>query len=427
MSLWDKLYLGGGFRIDAGSSFGDNIDTELYPKATGSYILSDDFSLPFVDELKIRGAFGQTGKFPGAFLKDRTFSATSFRGESAPRFANPGNEELRPEKTSTLEGGIDAALWDNRIGIDFTAYEARTTDALFSVPRQPVTGQGTQQENVGEILNRGVEVALNLQILNNQTLAWSVGGTFQYNHNEVTDMGGVPDFNAEGGQKRVSGCWTQEDPNDPTTCRGGPVGAWYLSMPVDTNGDGLPDGSERNFTGTFPVPNKSGGINTSVSLGSDLTINALADWAGGHHVFDYGSVWATFNGIYRRERVRCGMEEGAAQGCEWAFPVQYNADGTVRGKYSQSAARSGFLYDGDYFKIREVAVRYTLPESVAGFVNGSRATLYLTGRNLWIWSRNQMIDGELNGLSGGGLRLGSESSITLSPNRVFRLGAEVVF
>ncbi|MCY3612097.1 MAG: TonB-dependent receptor [Gemmatimonadetes bacterium] len=427
VSLWDKLYLGGGFRIDAGSSFGDNIDTEFYPKATGSYILSDDFGLPLVDELKVRAAYGQTGKFPGAFLKDRTFSASSFRGESAPRFSNPGNEDLRPEKTSTIEAGIDAALWNNRVGLDFTAYEARTTDALFDVPRQPVTGQGIQQENVGEILNRGVEVALNLQLLNTQSLAWSIGGTFNYNHNEVTDMGGVPDFNAEGGQKRVTGCWTQSDPNDDSTCRGGPVGAWYLTTPVDTNGDGLPDGSERTFTGTFPLADKSGSANTTVSIGNDLTISALADWAGGHDVFDYGSVWATFNGIYRRELIRCGMEEGAAEGCAYAFPTQYRADGTVRGKYSQSAARSGFLYDGDYFKLREVSLRYRLPEDWAGTVGAGRATVYANGRNLWIWSRNQMIDGELNGLSGGGLRLGSESSITLSPNRTFRFGVEVVF
>ncbi len=426
LSIGDKLYVGGGFRVDAGSSFGDNIDYELYPKATGSYILSEDIGLPGVDELKIRAAYGETGSFPGAFLKDRTFSATSFRGESAPRFSNPGNSELRPEKTSTIEAGIDAALLDNRIGLDLTFYEARTTDALFSVPRQPVTGQGTQQENVGAILNRGVEVAANFQLLNTASLAWSLGATFQYNHNEVTDMGGVPDFFVEG-QKRVSGCWSQSDPDDESTCRGGPIGAWYLTMPVDTNGDSLPDGSERQFTGSFPVPDKSGAVNTTLSVGNNLTISALADWAGGHSVFDFGSVWATFNGIYRRERVRCGMEEGAAEGCEWAFPTQYNEDGTVRGKYSQSAARSGFLYDGDYFKLREVSVRYALPESWAGTVNAGRATLYASGRNLWIWSVNEMIDGELSGLNGGGLELGSESSITLPPNRTFRFGVEVNF
>ena len=413
LSFWDKVYLGGGFRVDAGSSFGDNIDTEVYPKATGSYILSEDVGIPFVDELKVRAAYGQTGKFPGAFLKDRTFSASSFRGESAPRFDNPGNLDLRPEKTSTIEAGIDAALWANRIGLNLTVYDARTTDALFPVPRQPVTGQGTQQTNVGAIWNRGVEVALNLQLLNSQRLAWSVGGTFNYNDNEVTDMGGVADFFVGSG-KRVAEGW--------------PLGSWWLTTPTDTNGDGLPDGSEREFTGSFPSPDKSGGVNTTISVGNNLTISGLADWAGGHEVFDWGSVWATFNGIYRRELIRCGTEEGAAAGCAYAFPVQYRADGTERGKYSQSAARSAFLYDGDYFKIREVSVRYILPASVADRVNASRATVFGSGRNLWIWSRNMLIDGELSGTSnGGGLELGGESSVTLSPNRTFRFGVEVVF
>ncbi len=427
LSLWDKLYLGGGFRIDAGSSFGDNIDTEFYPKATASYILSEDIGLPLADEVKIRTAYGQTGRFPGAFLKDRTFSASPFRGESAPRFANPGNPDLRPEKTSTIEAGIDAALWNNRIGLDLTVYEARTTDALFLVPRPPVTGQGTQQENVGEILNRGVEVALSLQAINTRRLAWSVGATFHYNHNEVSDMGGVADFPVDSDQKRVTGCWSVSEPGNLDTCRGGPVGAWWVTMPSDTNDDGLPDASERNYTGQFPVPDKSGGANTTLSIGSRLTVTALADWAGGHHVFDWGSVWATFNGIYRRELVRCGAEAGAAEGCGYAFPIRYGADGIEIGKYGQSGARSAFLYDGDYFKLREVAVRYALPEDWAGRLNAERATIYVNGRNLWIWSRNRMADSELSGITFGGLELGGESSITLSPNRAFRVGVEVVF
>ena len=428
LSLWDKVYLGGGFRMDAGSSFGDNIDFELYPKATASYMLSDDVGIPLVDDVKVRAAYGQTGKFPGAFSKDRTFSALPFRGESAPRFANPGNLELRPEKTSTIEAGIDAALWSDRIGLNATFYEARTTDALFRVPRQPVTGLGTQQENVGEILNRGVELALNAQLVNHRVLAWSLGGTFAYNDNRIADMGGVPDFSVGGSQKRVTGCWMMSEAGNEDTCRGGPIGAWWVTMPSDTNGDGLFDASERQFTGGFPTPDKSGGVNTTISVANDLVIFALADWAGGHEVFDWGSVWATFNGVYRRELIRCGTEDGAAAGCAYAFPVQYNTDGTERGRYSQSNARNAFVYDGDYFKLREVSVRYALPEGIAGRINADRATVYASGRNLWMWSRNALVDGELNGLTfGSGLALGSESSITLSPNRTFRLGVEVVF
>ena len=438
LSIRDRLYLGGGFRIDAGSSFGDEIDTEFYPKATASYLLSDAVSMPLVDELKLRTAYGQTGKFPGAFLKDRTFSATPFRGESAPRFANPGNAQLRPERTSTIEAGFDAALLSNRLGLNFTWYDARTTDALFLVPRQPVTGLGTQQENVGEIWNWGVEMALGVDILNTKHLAWSVGGNFQFNHNQIADMGGVPEFSVDSDQKVVTGCWEMEEEGNADTCIGGPVGAWRVTTPTDTNGDGLPDGSSDQFTGEGPVPTMSGGLNTSFSAGN-LTIGALADWAGGHQVFDWGSIWATFNNILRRERVRCGLawqdpvtdtrpqaERDAP--CDYAFPVQYNLDGSVRGKYSQTSARSAFVYDGDYLKLREVSARYVLPESVAARMGASRATVYAAGRNLWIWSRNKLVDPELSGMSfSTGLVLGSESSITLPPNRTYRLGVEVVF
>ncbi|MDE2873001.1 MAG: TonB-dependent receptor [Gemmatimonadota bacterium] len=438
LSLRDRVYVGAGFRIDAGSSFGDEIDTEFYPKATASYVLSDDATIPLVDELKLRAAYGQTGKFPGAFLKDRTFSSISFRDQSAPRFANPGNPELRPERTSTIEAGFDAALLSNRVGLNFTWYDARTTDALFQVPRQPVTGLRTQQENVGEIWNWGVEVAFNVQAVNRRNTAWSVGGNFQFNHNQVIDMGGVPEFFV-GDHKVVTGCWEVEEEGDLNTCIGGPVGAWRVTTPLDTNGDGLPDATGQQFTGESPVPKISGGFTTTLSLGTNLSVSALADWAGGHQVFDWGSIWATFNNILRRELVRCGLNwtDPATDtrppgerdpNCAYAFPVQYNRDGTVRGKYSQSGARSAFLYDGDYFKLREVSVRYVLPEDVAARMGAHRTTVYAAGRNLWIWSRNRMIDPELNGVSfGGGLNLGSESSITLPPNRMYRVGVEVVF
>lgn len=416
VSLWDKLYLGAGFRIDAGSSFGDAIDTEFFPKATASYVLSEDLQLGFWDEFKVRAAYGQTGSFPGAFLKDRTFFAIPFRNEAAAGFANPGNDDLGPEKTSTIEAGFDAALLNNRVGLNFTWYDARTTDALFQVPRQPVTGQGTQQENVGEIWNWGIEAAVNFLVLNTRNIAWSVGGNVQFNHNEVTDMGGVAPFSVDGSQKRVT--------------EGRPVGSWWVTTPTDTDNDGLPDGSSRQFTDGVPVPNKSGGVNTTVSVGDNLTISALADWAGGHQVFDWGSVWSSFNRIYRRESIRCGTDAGATDQCKYAFPVRYHTEkngATARGRYSQNAARSAFLYDGDYVKLREVAVRYVLPETVSSRIKARRATVYATGRNLWIWSRNVMVDGELNGLAGGGLDLGGETSITLPPNRTFRVGVEVVF
>ena len=403
LDLWNKLTLSGGVRFDGSTTFGDEVSFEIYPKAGISYLISDEDFFPsgFVNQFKLRGAYGETGKAPTPFDKDRSFSAISFRGESAPGFDNPGNPDLKPERTSTIELGTDASFWNNRIGLNVTWYDATTQDALIEVPEQPVTGQGEQLRNLGEISNTGWEIGWNLQVLNRQNFAWSVGGTYQTVDNEVTDMGGASAFNVES-QKRVA--------------EGKPVGAWYVTTPVDTNGDGLLDASELQYTGGMPVPDQSGSFNTTIRMGTSWTVSSMGDWATGHQVMDFGSVWSTFNGIYRREEV-----EGVP------FPVRYSTDGEELGRYGQSSARSAFIYDGDWFKWRELTVRYELPQGIANSLQSERGSIYASGRNLWTWSANPLVDPELNGLSGDGLALGSESSVTASPPRRFRFGIQLSF
>ncbi len=418
LALYDRLFLNAGVRIDAGTSFGDEVDYAVYPKVGAAYDISREpgldrfFSREGISNLRLRAAYGETGKFPPPFLRDRSFDAVSFRGESAPRFDNPGNPDLKPESTSTFEMGFETAILNDRFGIDFTWYSATTRDALFFVPEQPVTGQGTQIRNVGEITNSGIEVDMSAQLLNRSNFSWHVGATFQTVNNLVSDMGGAADFFVAA-QKRVS--------------EGKRVGAWYVTTPFDSNGDGLNDGSRLEFAGcdfgdddckgVSAVPTRSGSFTTRMTLFQDLTITAMADWAAGHKVMDFGSVWATFNGIYRREIVEDGYE----------FPRRYNTAGTLLGPYSQSTARSAFLYDGDWWKLREISARYLLPQHMNDRLGVQSSTLFASVRNVHIWSKNPLVDPELAGLMGGGLQLGGESSITISPPRSFRIGFEFVF
>ncbi|MCH7564748.1 MAG: TonB-dependent receptor, partial [Gemmatimonadetes bacterium] len=312
-----------------------------------------------------------------------------------------------------------------------------TTDALFRVPEQPVTGQGTQLRNVGEITNRGIELGFNVHLLNRRSLAWSVGGTFTTVHNEVTDMGGVAPFSVDASRKRVQ--------------KGLPVGAWRVTTPRDTDGDGGFDASMNLFICASdpllaiaidddgvrtpdagcdgdevgrPTPTKGGSFNTQITLFNRLSISAMADWATGHQVMDWGSVWSTFNAIYRRELIENLTCSGNAPGGDpRCFPVDQR-----RGRrFSSFSAISAFMYDGDWFKLREISMRYLIPETFANQFGFDRATVFGSVRNLKTWSKNVMVDPELNGLSGSGLVLGSESSITASPARAFKMGVEVVF
>lgn len=406
LGLMDRLFLNTGVRVDFSSAFGEEVDFEAYPKAGASYLLSRESFFrdavgDVVNELRLRVAYGQTGKFPKPFQRDRTFEAVSFRGQSAPRFENPGNPELGPEVTETIEGGADLALFHDRIGVSVTYYDATTREALFSVPEQPVTGQGLQFRNVGRLENSGWELQWNVRVLDLDELRWALNGTFQTKDNVVADMGGAAPFFVGGTDQRVA--------------EGKRVGAWFVTTPVDTNGDGKLDGSERQYTGGQPWPTKNGSLGTDVTLFQRLTLSALGEWATGSQVMDWGSVWATFNSIYRRERI-AGVE----------FPVKYDLQGNEVGKYFPFDAISAFIYDGDYAKVRRVSARYNVPDSWVRKFGVQSARVYASARNLFIWSENQLVDPELSGVqSGSDLNLGGATSITLSPPKMFHLGVEV--
>ena len=190
------------------------------------------------------------------------------------------------------------------------------------------------------------------------------------------------------------------------------------TVPIDTNGDGLLDGSEFQFVGSTPYPTKTGAFNTSVTLFNRLTVFALADWALDGMIFDWSSHWASFNGLERT-----------------VLPTQYDTDGNEIGNYSTTGAGSFLLKDADYLKLREISVSYDIPRKLTNQLNLRKASVFVTARNLATWSRQDLVDPELGGVSSNsdsgenlnGLELGGEQSSTLSIPRQFRLGIQVQF
>jgi hypothetical protein len=136
---------------------------------------------------------------------------------------------------------------------------------------------------------------------------------------------------------------------------------------------------------------------------------ALADWATGAEVFDWGSHWAQFNGLVRADR-----------------PTKFDEEGNELGLFSTAEAGTSLLQSGDYLKIREVSMSYTLPDQITNSLRLERALISLSGRNLFTFSKQDLVDPELAGITdGGGLQLGGTQSITLSPPRQVRLSLEV--
>lgn len=187
----NRYFLTFGVRVDGNSTFGSDLGFQVYPKVSGSYVISDEsFWRDGWGEVRLRGAYGQAGRAPGPFDAVRTWSALSYAGHSAFLPLNIGNPNLGPERTSELELGFEGSFLDDRVQVSFTRYHQHTVDALLEVAQLPSLGfTGGQLENVGELQNQGLEFEVNGAVIRGQNFEWHLGASLATNHSEVLDTG----------------------------------------------------------------------------------------------------------------------------------------------------------------------------------------------------------------------------------------------
>ncbi|MBA3969970.1 MAG: TonB-dependent receptor, partial [Gemmatimonadetes bacterium] len=127
----DRLFLTGAIRADDNSAFGENFDLVYYPKLSGAWVVSEEpfWNLGFVDQLRLRAAYGESGQQPGTFDALRIFRSVT--GPDDVGTVTPdavGNPDLGPERGSEVELGFDAGFLNERLGLEFTYYNQRTRD-----------------------------------------------------------------------------------------------------------------------------------------------------------------------------------------------------------------------------------------------------------------------------------------------------------
>jgi outer membrane receptor protein involved in Fe transport len=391
VGLWNKLFVNAGVRIDGNTAFGDAVNLATYPKFGVAYNISDEAfwqRLPWSGvwhQLKLRGSWGQTGSFPAPFTKDKTFVQGAYLDGVAANFGNPGDENLGPEKTRTVEMGFDAALLSERVGLELNAFRSRTVDALLTVPSDPATGLGFQLRNVGTIKNSGIELGLNASILNTRNVRFSLRGSYSTLTNKVESLGGAQPFSLAGFgflPQRVEA--------------GKPVGVFQTTRPNDD--PATPQHEFDTVLERSPLADKYFSLGANLTLWRNLQLSILGDGQTGGYVLNTGAVLRYFNG---------GEPEASL------VPPGYDFD----------TASEVFVEKGDFFKIREITASYRLPQNYFG----TQWRLIASLRNVATFAKAKRMDPELQGFRDGSATntdVGGINFFTLPPPHQFRFALE---
>lgn len=407
----DRFFLTAGVRADGSSAFGQDFGLEIYPKISGSWVISDEaFWSERLGELKLRAAYGFAGRAPGAFDATRTWSAISFLNQNAFVPSNIGNPDLGPERTGELEVGFDGSFLDNRLAVDFTYYRQKTTEALFNVPQPWTSGfGGSQLENVGALENKGIELGAEVTVLESQSLAWSLSTNISTNNSKVLDTGGVESSTVVEGQPAP-------------VLRGARI----------TNPDEFADPIyELNaFIGPHE-PTLIVGLGTTLELPRGISLTARGEYMGGH--------WAReFSSNLMAQRTGAG-----AVGCDHVYRIiphdrSYLGPGDTHPNLDRVNARDRALCFArsradawnlplDFAKLREVTLQAPLPFQLPRVES---AFITLSGRNLLRWVNEDFYShdpealgsgGQITSLTGGSItdHVPAPASFTLSIRATF--------
>ncbi|MDE0470603.1 MAG: SusC/RagA family TonB-linked outer membrane protein, partial [Ekhidna sp.] len=187
-------------RNDAVSNFSEDNRSLFYPSISTAFVVSEafpDITNNALNFLKIRAGFGTSAGFRAGYPTLSIVDANSrlFINESGNVVSGNttgtllGNSDLKPERQEEFELGLEARGWSNRINLDLSWYRRSSTDLIVERPLDPSTGFLSTFTNIGEVITKGLEVDLGVDILENTAVNWNVRSNFTRYRSEVTDLG----------------------------------------------------------------------------------------------------------------------------------------------------------------------------------------------------------------------------------------------
>lgn len=400
-------------RRDGASNFGDNAKYGNFFSISGGWNINREswFKADWVDNLKVRAAYGSVGNRPGSLYPQYDlYSASSKYNEMAGALISSiGNKDLTWEKTYTLGVGVDAAFFQNRLRVNLDWYNKRTDNILFNVPITGLVGVTSTWKNVGEMSNVGYEIAIGGDIIRTQDLVWSLDLNIGHNSNELKDIYKQKDENGNmvakpirrsdgttiaGSAERileigypVDTYWLKDWAGiDPET--GSPL--WYMD---DENGNRVTTSdyaSADYYKCGSSTPDLFGGFTTSLTY-KNFDLSAVFGYSIGGHVYNYNRTEYDSDGAYT-DRNQMKLQDGWSR---WQKPgdIATHPKAIYGNQSNSNKVSSRYIESNDYLKLRSLTLGYNFKLSQYGIQN---LRVYFTGENLFTITNYSGTDPELS-------------------------------
>ncbi|MCB0595345.1 MAG: SusC/RagA family TonB-linked outer membrane protein [Lewinellaceae bacterium] len=370
----NKYLVTGTVRADGSSKFGANNRYGVFPSVAVAWNISnEDFmSGGLFDQLKLRLGWGQTGnqEFPSGSAQER-FSLEDDGGLKQENVANP---DLQWETSTTINAGIDFALFDYKLSGSIEYFNKQDQDLLFNFQAiQPAPDTRYWINLPGTVTNSGVEVALNAFLLENENVSWQLGANASFLTNDLKDYNGPTVLIGELFGQGASGATSQRLAN------GQPLNAFYLREWLGIGEDGFnilrDDGNTLYFIGD-PNPDVLLGISTSVNY-RKLSVNLNFNGAFGHQIFNNTKFSVLPISNLGTRNIDPSLLGGG------------NRESTA----NPNTPSTRYLENGDYLKLANATVSYDFG-NIGNSVKNIRA--YITGQNLLVFTGFSGFDPEVN-------------------------------
>lgn len=383
------------FTHQGSSKFSDQFDN-FYSAGLGWNIHREEFieNVSWIDELRLKLGYGVTGNAGiGRNQYQPLVGYGTYNSNPAAQITGYGTLASW-EKSTRSDIALDFAFLKHRLTGSVGVFSNETSDMLLAAPIPlsatflTSTGSASILQNLGNMTNKGLELEVHGVIIDNPDFAWSMGGNFSTLKNEVTYM--PEDSEIIGGAQVVQQGhsayeWRMEEWAGIDPANGLPL--WYIDRTINDDTTSDYGEAEKNFQGSNAMPTYSGSINTRFDI-HNFFLEGSLNFSGGNKVYEdwAGFIHATGSNIGTYNGTVTAYEGAWRQPGDIATHPRFDWNNGAINASTQTSTR--FLHDGDYIRLRDVAVGYNFTSETLKNTGLDGLTVTLRGTNLYTWVKD---------------------------------------